>query len=170
MNSSIEAIYWVLRKESMRGVNIRQRIQRDSATTVTMESKQLEGIDKERTKRIRMQPWTAWISHRLDVMDSVGLNSLDTALQEILPCTVVMVKKPLGMRLTRRRSSSGVWTFPPGSAWRRNMCKHSIGGIMRLDQLRAVVFEAKRRIFREKKEKKEERTPALSGSYPCKGA
>ena len=33
---------------------------------------------------------------RLDVMDSVPLNSLDTTSVEILPCKVVMVKKPLG--------------------------------------------------------------------------
>ena len=33
---------------------------------------------------------------RLDVMDSVPLNSLDTTSVEILPCKVVMVKKPQG--------------------------------------------------------------------------
>ena len=33
---------------------------------------------------------------RLDVMDPVSLNTLDTASIDILPCKVVMVKKPLG--------------------------------------------------------------------------
>ena len=33
---------------------------------------------------------------RLDIMDSVPLNSLDTTSVEILPCKVVMVKKPPG--------------------------------------------------------------------------
>ena len=33
---------------------------------------------------------------RLDVMDPVSLNALDTASIEVLPCKVVMVKKPLG--------------------------------------------------------------------------
>ena len=40
---------------------------------------------------------------RLDVMDSVPLNTLDTSTLDILPCKVVMVKKPDGTHRKKGR-------------------------------------------------------------------
>ena len=40
---------------------------------------------------------------RLDVMDSVPLNTLDTSTLDILPCKVVMVKKPQGDGTHRKK-------------------------------------------------------------------
>ena len=40
---------------------------------------------------------------RLDVMDSVPLNTLDTSALDILPCKVVMVKKPQGDGTHRKK-------------------------------------------------------------------
>ena len=41
--------------------------------------------------------------NRLDVMDSVPLNTLDTSTLDILPCKVVMVKKPQGDGTHRKK-------------------------------------------------------------------
>ena len=40
---------------------------------------------------------------RLDVMDSVPLSTLDTSTLDILPCKVVMVKKPQGDGTHRKK-------------------------------------------------------------------
>ena len=52
---------------------------------------------------------------RLDVMDSVPLNTLDTSTLDILPCKVVMVKKPQGDGTHRKKGRVGVWKFPTGT-------------------------------------------------------
>ena len=58
---------------------------------------------------------------RLDVMDSVPLNTLDTSTLDILPCKVVMVKKPHGDGTHRKKGRVVVC----GTTWRRNLRKYS---------------------------------------------
>ena len=55
---------------------------------------------------------------RLDVMDPVPLNTLDTSTLDILPCKVVMVKKPPGRwNPPKERKGCCVWKFPTGTTW-----------------------------------------------------
>ena len=54
---------------------------------------------------------------RLDVMDSVPLNTLDTSTLDILPCKVVMVKKTPGDGNHRKRKGCCMWEFSTGTTW-----------------------------------------------------
>ena len=78
---------------------------------------------------------------RLDVMGPLPLNTLDTSALDILPCKVVMVKKPQGDGTHRKKGRvCCVWKFPTGTTWGGDLCKYSIlSHVTHLDLLSRIV-------------------------------